>query len=1580
MNHSEEAFDPPQPGSLDYRLATNDSLFELLAKRATEPLIPGSSRDNPLRRLPMVPAEGFVPALFDAWARVGDVLTFYQERIANEGYVATATEPFSLQQLVRAIGYEPRPPLSARTVFAFALSTAKGAAAEALIPAGTPIGAAPPPDGSPAPIFETAGDMHARGEWNAVPLLFPDPAAAAEGPLDAARLTGSDTTVLQRGAPLVIRRTSAKGTSDIVTTIVDVQPDAVSKSAFVQWLPPVDAGGGVLQFVAFRASTGLFGAKAPEWRDLSPAIKARSGAHRAGGTFLGTGEVFASLTAGAPQDEDVVALGFADGALHALTARRLMRWDGAGWRALMQEPRGGMLSFAAAPGALYLGTSRGDVRVSRDGGTSWSSVGSAAPGAAGLGVAVHALVVRPLSVPVVIAGTDRGVAVVRDDGSAWTFVNDKLGGVAATKDGRAPVAVVALALRDTTLLAATSAGLWTADVGTALPTSCSWVERPVRAARPDTTFTGVAFGRDAFAASDGGLFRCDATWGWQRVDDPAIAPAPRVVAADTSAVVTAAQNGIAVSTDGGTIWSARAAAPNAPACAVALDPGSALVAYAEPLGDFPPEWDSFALEGTGVDLDRLVPSLADGAQAALVDGAPVTPLAQAARVAHANAARRKAFGQTALVTHVEFQTPLDTPLARFGRRTTRLHYDARVFGIAPAEGSVLPPVVGDAPGDTLHVDGALTPFPAGRLVAVRGRAARIRVTGSAGGVHELAPNGVASASALSGLDCLRVVTDEAGAVYVLTGHGVWQRPAGSTAFAREGLVLPPAADGRPPLLGIAVSDAGAVVTTTLGVFRRGPEDMEWTGPVAPAGLSAAIADPSAVAAFWAGGPDGIWHSDDLGATWQRVTEDGAPAGSDSNDVAALVWDGATLLAGTATGVAIRDGGRWRTSRNGLANRNVIALAAGADGWFAGTDGGGVYRSTDRGASWRPVALAIPSGPHSVRALAIAGGSAYAAVRGYGVLVLGAHEERFRQIDRGIGNDVRGLTASGEGVWAAARSGTVLATPAFVPQEISLHDLGRVEYSPATGDALDRGMVPAALRVDLTTQLKLPLPPKAALRTVEPHRRWLLSGQGIGDLLLRTLPDASGLIVSTIASFIAQAPPRTTDGTLTWQVVLGDDGLVGTFDAKADEVEYAGAHDDDPVIGEEAIVVGTKSEPERGITTLSLKEPLSRVYDGRTAVLLGNCAHGSHGMSSSTYEPIGSGDASRPNQSFALKRANLSMFARALGDPEPQITVIVRPAVPRGAITSAGDLRRDQTEAVGVQWSPIEHLTAAGPRDRVFTVREDQQGRSTVEFGDGEYGARLPTGIENVVAMYRTGNGPSGNIAAGSPLQLRKRNSALASVTNPVPASGGTPGEEASSALATAQRGLRSLERIVSAADLEDFALARGGIAKAKLRIAPGRPPVAHLTLAANADGDPFTAGGEGAKELLAAIRASGGASLAVVLHGYRSRWVRIAATLSAGPAVPRDPLVDEAAQRLRAELAFERRALGEDLPAARVIEILQRTSGVEAVTLTAFHDAAWSPVVAETIPGSDDRSLIDGEMLVVLDPDPAQLRLSVVAP
>ena len=47
------------------------------------------------------------------WAYLGDVLTFYNERIANESYLRTATQQTSIANLVALLGYEPVPGVAA---------------------------------------------------------------------------------------------------------------------------------------------------------------------------------------------------------------------------------------------------------------------------------------------------------------------------------------------------------------------------------------------------------------------------------------------------------------------------------------------------------------------------------------------------------------------------------------------------------------------------------------------------------------------------------------------------------------------------------------------------------------------------------------------------------------------------------------------------------------------------------------------------------------------------------------------------------------------------------------------------------------------------------------------------------------------------------------------------------------------------------------------------------------------------------------------------------------------------------------------------------------------------------------------------------------------------------------------------------------------------------------------------------------------------------------------------------------------------------------------------------------------------
>jgi hypothetical protein len=100
-------------------------------------------------------------ALLDAWATVADVLTFYEERIANEGYLRTATERRSVLELARLVGYRLRPGISSSVYLAFTVSDGFNG----IIPAGTRAQSIPGTGEKPQP-FETYVDLPARDVWN----------------------------------------------------------------------------------------------------------------------------------------------------------------------------------------------------------------------------------------------------------------------------------------------------------------------------------------------------------------------------------------------------------------------------------------------------------------------------------------------------------------------------------------------------------------------------------------------------------------------------------------------------------------------------------------------------------------------------------------------------------------------------------------------------------------------------------------------------------------------------------------------------------------------------------------------------------------------------------------------------------------------------------------------------------------------------------------------------------------------------------------------------------------------------------------------------------------------------------------------------------------------------------------------------------------------------------------------------------------------------------------------------------------------------------------------------------------------
>jgi uncharacterized phage protein gp47/JayE len=152
-------YNPSGLSSLSYRVGTHSRfkarmVSEIASEPALEKLTTRSDNDLSI-------------ALLDSWATIADVLTFYQERIANEGFLRTATERRSVFELARSIGYELRPGVSASTYLAFKMDTSPTSPKVITIEAGTKVQSIPGKDEMPQ-VFETSADIQSRQNWSEI--------------------------------------------------------------------------------------------------------------------------------------------------------------------------------------------------------------------------------------------------------------------------------------------------------------------------------------------------------------------------------------------------------------------------------------------------------------------------------------------------------------------------------------------------------------------------------------------------------------------------------------------------------------------------------------------------------------------------------------------------------------------------------------------------------------------------------------------------------------------------------------------------------------------------------------------------------------------------------------------------------------------------------------------------------------------------------------------------------------------------------------------------------------------------------------------------------------------------------------------------------------------------------------------------------------------------------------------------------------------------------------------------------------------------------------------------------------------
>ncbi|MDR7275496.1 putative baseplate assembly protein [Catenuloplanes atrovinosus] len=161
---------PPGRSTIAYRTGTHAEFLAAMLQRLSSPAYPA------LAGLTVRDTDDPAIALLDAAAVMADILTFYSERIAHEGYLRTATEERSLRLLGRLVGHLPRPGIAAETVLAYTLDRDARTDADSAvtIPRGARAQSVPEQGEQPQP-FETAEDLPARWSFNDLRVLLRRP-------------------------------------------------------------------------------------------------------------------------------------------------------------------------------------------------------------------------------------------------------------------------------------------------------------------------------------------------------------------------------------------------------------------------------------------------------------------------------------------------------------------------------------------------------------------------------------------------------------------------------------------------------------------------------------------------------------------------------------------------------------------------------------------------------------------------------------------------------------------------------------------------------------------------------------------------------------------------------------------------------------------------------------------------------------------------------------------------------------------------------------------------------------------------------------------------------------------------------------------------------------------------------------------------------------------------------------------------------------------------------------------------------------------------------------------------------------
>jgi hypothetical protein len=425
---------------------------------------------------------------------------------------------------------------------------------------------------------------------------------------------------------------------------------------------------------------------------------------------------------------------------------------------------------------------------------------------------------------------------------------------------------------------------------------------------------------------------------------------------------------------------------------------------------------------------------------------------------------------------------------------------------------------------------------------------------------------------------------------------------------------------------------------------------------------------------------------------------------------------------------------------------------------------------------------------------------------------------------------------------------------------------------------------------------------------------------------------------------AYPPTRPTDGAAPLWNVLTTSNITGALAVADDHVELLPADKKDPAASEASLV--STVDVAGGVTTLSLKSALARIYDATTVRINANALEATHGET--VQEILGSGDATNDALQFTLKQTPLTYVSAATGN---------------------GTQSTLQVWINNLQWHEVPNLLSSGPADRVFITRVSAAGNTVVQFGNGVQGARPPTGQSNIRAVYRKGIGSAGMVSAGQLSQPLDRPQGLKAAVNPSAASGASDPASAAAIRASAPLPTLTLGRVVSLEDYQNFALAFAGVSKALATWTWfGSVRGVFLTIA-GANGATLQADDPVVGNLIQAMHAAGDPYVPLQVASFVpllfqcSTQVRVDQTNYDATQV-----LAQVWQNLNAAFAFDARSLAQSVVAGDIVEIIQQTPGVVALQLQALHLSGEAPGAVPAMLCAAGPDPPKGAQMLLLDP------------